>query len=69
MARLAGVATALRRSLGSALPPVDREGHERYLAAARAHLDEAAWEAAWAEGRAMPLEQAIAYALEEGAPP
>ncbi len=29
------------------------------------HLDAATWEAAWAEGRAMTLEQAIAYVLEE----
>jgi hypothetical protein len=32
---------------------------------ARGQVDEAIWEAAWAEGRAMTLEQAIAYALEE----
>ncbi|CAA9304886.1 MAG: hypothetical protein AVDCRST_MAG93-4852 [uncultured Chloroflexia bacterium] len=31
-------------------------------------LDEATWQTAWAEGRAMPLEQAIAYALEMGDP-
>ena len=37
------------------------------MAAARAKIDEAAWNAAWAEGRAMTLEQAIAYALEEDA--
>jgi hypothetical protein len=31
-----------------------------------AHVDQAAWEAAaWAEGQAMTLEQAIAYALQE----
>jgi tetratricopeptide (TPR) repeat protein len=32
---------------------------------ARARLDEAAWEAAWVAGRAMTLEQVIAYALEQ----
>jgi hypothetical protein len=31
----------------------------------RALLDEAAWDAAYAEGRRMTLERAIAYALEE----
>ena len=34
--------------------------------AARARLDQQAWELAWAEGRAMTTEQAIAEAL--GAP-
>jgi hypothetical protein len=34
------------------------------VAATRAHLD-ANFAAAWAEGRAMTLEQAIAYALEK----
>jgi len=36
--------------------------------AARAALGEEAFAAAWAEGRAMTLEQAIAYALEEEPP-
>jgi DNA-binding NarL/FixJ family response regulator len=31
-------------------------------------LDEAAFAAAWAEGRAMPLAQAFTYALEAGTP-
>ena len=31
------------------------------------HLDDAALGVAWAEGRALTLEQAIAYALDEGA--
>jgi hypothetical protein len=33
----------------------------------REQLDEAAFAAAWAEGQAMTLEQAIAYALEVSA--
>ena len=33
--------------------------------AARSRLDEAAWEAAFAEGRAMKLEEAVEYALSE----
>ncbi len=41
-----------------------RAEHERAILAARAQLDEAAFAAAWAEGRAMTLEQAIASALE-----
>ena len=34
------------------------------VATARAALDEAAFRAAWAAGRALPFEQALAYALE-----
>ena len=50
------------------MPPSDRLAYERRLAAARAAVDEATWEAAWAEGRAMLLDEAIAYALEEAPP-
>jgi predicted ATPase/DNA-binding CsgD family transcriptional regulator len=39
--------------------------YESRLAAARSQLDEAAWAAAWAEGRAMDPEQAVEYALEQ----
>lgn len=34
------------------------------MAAIRAQLAPAAWDRAWAEGRALPLEQALAYGLE-----
>jgi len=37
----------------------------RKIAAARAQLGEATFEAAWAGGRAMTLEQAVAYALDK----
>jgi hypothetical protein len=35
------------------------------LTAPRRSLDEEAFATAWAEGRAMTLEQAVAYALDE----
>ena len=38
---------------------------EPYLGAACSHLDEASWEEAWAEGRALSLEEAVSYALED----
>ncbi len=38
--------------------------YEQALASSRSHADADAFAAAWAEGRAMTLEQAIAYALE-----
>jgi predicted ATPase/Tfp pilus assembly protein PilF len=62
-ARLFGAAEALREAIGAPLPPSDRTEHDRHVATARAALDEAAFAAAWAEGRALPLEQAIALAL------
>jgi non-specific serine/threonine protein kinase len=66
-ARLWGAAEVLREAIGS--PPSPSEGsnphYESALAAARSRLDEAAWEAAWAEGRQMTPEEAIGYALLE----
>jgi hypothetical protein len=45
--------------------PLARRWHGRELTAVRAALDETALAAGWAEGRAMPPEHAVAYALEE----
>jgi predicted ATPase/transcriptional regulator with XRE-family HTH domain len=61
---LLGAAEALRESIGTPRWRVYQTSYERALAAARTQLDDAAWAAAWAKGRAMPLEQAVAYALE-----
>ncbi len=55
----------LRGASGACIPLVDRADHDDIVATARAQIDEASFEAAWAAGRAMPLEQAIAYALED----
>ena len=44
----------------------DRSRYDRAIAAARAQLDERAFEAAWAEGRGMTVERAAAYALQRG---
>ena len=65
-ARLWGTAEAVRDAIGTSLAPADRADYERTVAAACAGLDEAVWAAAWAEGRGMPLEEAIATALEGG---
>jgi predicted ATPase/class 3 adenylate cyclase len=43
--------------------PIYQSDYERIIEAVRGALDEEAFEAAWAKGRAMTLEQAIAYAL------
>jgi predicted ATPase len=67
-AMLLGAAEALRDAIGAAIPLAERAGHHRTLAAARAALDEHDFAMAWARGRAMTLDQAIARALEEPAP-
>jgi DNA-binding NarL/FixJ family response regulator len=52
-----------------------RLAYERDVARGKAQLDAATWEAAWAEGHAISLDDAFALALEElassppGAPP
>jgi tetratricopeptide (TPR) repeat protein len=63
-ARLFGAGQALREALGAPLPPADQAPYDRGVAVARARLGENAFAAAWAQGRAMALEQAVAYALE-----
>jgi predicted ATPase/class 3 adenylate cyclase len=65
-ARLWGAAEALRESIGAPPTPEARRYYERSMAAARAQLGEAAWEAAFAEGMAMSPEEAAEYALGEG---
>jgi tetratricopeptide (TPR) repeat protein len=64
-ARLLGAAAALRASTGNPMPPTYRAANDRTVANVRAQLGEATFAAAAAEGRAMTLEQAIAYALNE----
>jgi tetratricopeptide (TPR) repeat protein len=63
--RLWGAADALREAIGSPWPPAERRLHEPYLTATRSHADEAVWARAWEEGRAMTMEEAVAYALED----
>jgi len=64
-ARLLSAAETLLDTIGLSLAawPEMRADYDRYVAAARAQLDAATFAAAWAEGRALPLEQAIAEAL------
>jgi hypothetical protein len=64
--RLAAAIAALSAQAGYRLEAV--RAHvpvEQTIAAARAALDERTATTAWAEGEAMTLEQAVAYALEE----
>jgi hypothetical protein len=64
-ARLFGAADRLREEITAPLSPAERAAYERDIGRARAQTDEDTITAAWAEGRAMTLEQAVAYALEE----
>ena len=66
-ARLWGAVEALQEDIGMRLLPIDgaHPDYEGLLDAARSRQgDEAAWEAARAEGRAMAPEDAIEYALD-----
>jgi hypothetical protein len=64
-ARLFGTAERCSEGMNHPLLPADRAEHDRSIAAVRATLGESAFAAAWAEGWAMPFDQAVAYALEE----
>jgi hypothetical protein len=64
-ARFWGAAAALREAIGAPLEFHWREERERDLGATRAALGEEAFAAAWAEGQALSLEEAVAYALQD----
>jgi predicted ATPase/DNA-binding SARP family transcriptional activator len=63
-ARLFGTAEAVREGIGSRLYQTIVDDHERHVAATRAALGEEAFLVAWTEGRATPLEQALASVAE-----
>jgi predicted ATPase/DNA-binding CsgD family transcriptional regulator/class 3 adenylate cyclase len=67
-ARLFGAAEALGETLGLHRLAADEMDRERRVAAARAALGDEAFQAAWAEGRTMPLEQAIEIAMAQTEP-
>jgi non-specific serine/threonine protein kinase len=68
--RLAGAATALHEAGGGAIELIRHRGSEDWLEEARRALGEAGAAAAWAAGRAMSSEAAVAYALAaDPAPP
>ena len=65
-ARLLGASEALLEALGIVRHASDWPDTDRHMAAVREQLDDATFDAAWAEGRAMSFEQAVSYALEVG---
>ena len=64
-ARLWGAAEALREATGNPRPPSSGATYyEQDVALPRDELGEVSFLEVWSEGRATPLEQIIAYALE-----
>jgi predicted ATPase/transcriptional regulator with XRE-family HTH domain/Tfp pilus assembly protein PilF len=66
-ARLFGAVESLFENIGMVgrMEPQDQKEYDHYVAAARGQLDEAVFEKAWSEGRAMTVEQATEFALKE----
>jgi tetratricopeptide (TPR) repeat protein len=66
---LYGASEACRATAPFPLAPPEEEARDRVLTAARAALGAEVHAAAWARGQAMPLDEAIALALEEPCQP
>lgn len=64
-ARFFGAAESLRETIDTPLPPTEQAAYDRDVMAVRAGLSEADFKEVWQEGRALPLEEALAYALED----
>jgi predicted ATPase/DNA-binding CsgD family transcriptional regulator len=64
-ARLLGAWDAALERMGASSQPADQPKLDRTIATARAQLAPEIFEAAWAEGRAMSLEQAVATTLAQ----
>ncbi|WP_394793418.1 ATP-binding protein [Armatimonas sp.] len=62
---LLGAAEALREVIGSPLPPNEHPRYDALVAAIRVSLGgDTAFNSAWAEGRAMTMEQAVELAMQ-----
>ena len=64
-AKLFGAAQMLREVVGYHSVPAEEALRAPHLTAARSRLDEATWEAAFEQGKAMRLEEAVEFALSE----
>ncbi len=63
--RIFGWTDKTREEIDEHLQPVEQADVDRDLAVIRSHLKKAKMETAYAAGRAMTMEQALALALEE----
>jgi hypothetical protein len=66
--RLIAAAERVRQIIGFQLPPIDRVRSDQLVARLRAVLSEDDFTSAWADGLALTLEQAVAYAQGAAAP-
>ena len=64
-ARLFGAAEALRESINIPMTPFERIEYEGEVNDLRSNMDEVVFAKAWAEGRALSMEQAILVATED----
>jgi non-specific serine/threonine protein kinase len=64
---LLGAAAAGRATLGTLRVPTDQAAYDRSVTEVRAALGEETFAATWVRGQNMTLEQAVAYALADGA--
>jgi predicted ATPase/class 3 adenylate cyclase len=62
--RLAGAATVQREAAGLPLAPLWQQLLKPPLESAKQQLEPTVWKAAWDEGQAMSIEQAVDYALD-----
>ena len=62
--QFAGVAAKLHTTLGTVPMPVDRANLDRILATTRRRLGDEQADQAWAEGEALPLDEAITMARQ-----
>jgi tetratricopeptide (TPR) repeat protein len=62
-AKLFGSAEILRERLGAPLPPSETTPYERIVAKVASSLEPSVFSDAWAKGRAMDMDEAVAYAL------
>jgi predicted ATPase/Tfp pilus assembly protein PilF/transcriptional regulator with XRE-family HTH domain len=67
-AYLLGAAEGRRLALAMPIPPAGRAEHEAAVSMVRAGLGDAAFTSAWEAGKAMTVEQAVAYAAGTSAP-
>jgi DNA-binding CsgD family transcriptional regulator/tetratricopeptide (TPR) repeat protein len=64
-----GATKAMRGTIGFRHYPDEHAMYRAYVEAARESLGETAWEAVFAEGRAMAPDEAVTYALSKEEPP
>jgi non-specific serine/threonine protein kinase len=63
-ARLYSACEALHQEFGFPMTPEDRKKHDHRVAALCEQLGQADFEATWAMGKSMTMDQAVAYALQ-----